>query len=168
MSLHAATDHRRPISGRTLRFGVAAVRRRCNAHQIPSAAALGAAIQQGVHEQGPIAVSRHARGYASIIRHRGRKSQREYSTPVVPFAVDDSFLVVLPYGAATDWVQNVLAAGSAELVYGGTTYAVDRPELIATDTVKHLFPAREQRTHRVFGVEQCLRLHRQAMPAGAT
>ena len=104
--------------------------------------------------------------YASIIRHRGRKSQREYSTPVVPFAVDDSFLVVLPYGAATDWVQNVLAAGSAELVYGGTTYAVDRPELIATDTVKHLFPAREQRTHRVFGVEQCLRLHRQAMPAG--
>lgn len=106
--------------------------------------------------------------YASIIRHRGRKSQREYSTPVVPFAVDDSFLVVLPYGAATDWVQNVLAAGSAELVYGGTTYAVDRPELIATDTVKHLFPAREQRTHRVFGVEQCLRLHRQAMPAGAT
>jgi deazaflavin-dependent oxidoreductase (nitroreductase family) len=99
--------------------------------------------------------------YASIVRHRGRKSQRVYETPVVPFATDDAFLVVLPYGPSADWVQNVLAAGSAEIVNAGRTYAVDQPELITTESVKHLFPPREQRTHRMFGVEQCLRLRRE-------
>jgi deazaflavin-dependent oxidoreductase (nitroreductase family) len=97
--------------------------------------------------------------YASVIRHRGRRSQRDYETPVVPFAVDGAFLVVLPYGPSADWVQNVLAAGSAEIVMAGTTYAVDRPELITTESVRHLFPRGEQRTHRLFGVEHCLRLH---------
>jgi deazaflavin-dependent oxidoreductase (nitroreductase family) len=98
--------------------------------------------------------------YASVIRHRGRNSRKEYSTPVVPFAVDDDFLIVLPYGPATDWVRNVLAAGSAELVTGGATFAVDRPELVTVDSVEHVFPPGEQRTHRMFGVEHCLRLRR--------
>jgi hypothetical protein len=88
-----------------------------------------------------------------------------YSTPVVPFAVDDDFLIVLPYGASADWVRNVLAAGSAELVTGGATFAVDRPELITIDSVEHVFPPGEQRTHRMFHVEQCLRLHRTATNA---
>jgi deazaflavin-dependent oxidoreductase (nitroreductase family) len=104
--------------------------------------------------------------YASIVRHRGRRSQREYETPVVPFPVDDGFVIVLPYGSSADWVQNVLAAGSAEIVYEGQTYAVDQPELITTASVKQAFPAREQRTHRIFGVEQCLRVRR--APATAT
>jgi hypothetical protein len=103
--------------------------------------------------------------YASVIRHRGRTSRREYTTPVVPFATgDDHFVIVLPYGPSTDWVQNVLAAGSAELVTGGATYALDQPELIAIDSVRDVFPTGEQRTHRMFRVEQCLRLRRRPEP----
>ena len=98
--------------------------------------------------------------YASIIRHRGRRSQREYETPVVPFATDDAFFIVLPYGPSADWVQNVLAAGAAEIVYAGETFSVDRPELVTTESVKRVFPPREQRTHRIFRVEHCLRLRR--------
>lgn len=98
--------------------------------------------------------------YASVVRHRGRRSRREYETPVVPFPVDDGFVIVLPYGPSADWVRNVLAAGSAEIVHAGQIYVVDRPELITTESVKHAFPPREQRTHRIFGVEHCLRLRR--------
>lgn len=103
--------------------------------------------------------------YASLIRHRGRASGRSYETPVVPFATEDGFLVALPYGPDTDWVKNVLASGSAVLVIDGHTYTVDRPELVPLHAVRDLFPRGEQRTHRWFGVDQCLRLRRVDEPA---
>ena len=98
--------------------------------------------------------------YASIIRHRGRRSGTAYETPIVPVATADGFVVALPYGPDTDWVKNVLAAGSAELVTEGATHAVDQPEVVDIDVVGDAFPPNEQRTHRLFGVTSCLRLHR--------
>jgi hypothetical protein len=98
--------------------------------------------------------------YASVIRHQGRISGRSYETPIVPFPTDDGFLVSLPYGPDTDWTRNVLARGSAVLVTDGRTYTVDRPEVVATALVEDQFPPNEQRTHRVFRVDQCLRVRR--------
>lgn len=95
----------------------------------------------------------------AVIRHRGRASGRSYDTPIVPFATDGGFLVSLPYGPDTDWVRNVVAQGSAVLVTDGRELAVDRPEILATEAVGDLFPAGERRTHRLFGVDRCLRLH---------
>lgn len=97
---------------------------------------------------------------ASLIRHRGRVSGRSYETPIVPFAIDNGFLVSLPYGPGTDWVRNLLAHGSAVLVTDGTTYTVDRPEVVATALVEELFPPSERRTHRLFRVDHSLRVHR--------
>ena len=98
--------------------------------------------------------------YASIIRHEGRRSGRSYETPIVPFATDDGFIVSLPYGPTADWVQNVLALGSAVLIHGGRTLTVDRPEVVPVALVEDLFPPSEQRTHRLFRIEHCLRLRR--------
>ena len=97
--------------------------------------------------------------YASIVRHRGRISGAEYATPVGVVADGDAFLVALPYGARAQWLRNVLAAGSATLVHEGTTYQVDRPELIALATVADRFSASDQRLFRWLHVEDCLRLH---------
>lgn len=94
----------------------------------------------------------------SMIRHQGRVSGRPYDTPIVPFATDDGFLVSLPYGPDTDWTKNVLAHGSAVLTTDGRTHEVHRPEVIPTAAVKDLFPPSEQRTHRLFRVEHCLRV----------
>ena len=96
--------------------------------------------------------------YASVMRHQGRTSGRAYETPIVPFAVDGGFVIPLPYGADTDWLKNVVARGSAVLVTDGRTFTVDRPEVIATDTVGDAFPPGERRTHRWFGVTHCLRV----------
>jgi deazaflavin-dependent oxidoreductase (nitroreductase family) len=106
--------------------------------------------------------------YASVIRHRGRISGRPYETPIVPFATDDGFLVSLPYGPDTDWVRNVLAHGSAELVTDGRTQAVDRPEVIATDLAKDQFPPSELRTHRLLRIDRCLRLRNAPFSSGAS
>jgi deazaflavin-dependent oxidoreductase (nitroreductase family) len=98
--------------------------------------------------------------YASVIRHQGRRSGRSYETPIVPFATDDGFVVSLPYGPTADWVRNVLAHGSAVLVHEGRTLTVDQPHVVPIAQVEDLFPPSEQRTHRLFRIEQCLRLRR--------
>ena len=93
---------------------------------------------------------------ASIVRHVGRTSGRTYETPVEAFATDDGFLVALPYGPDTDWLKNVLASGSATIVDDGNTYLVDQPQLVPTTVAAPHLPANEQRTLRLFAVEQCL------------
>ena len=105
--------------------------------------------------------------YADIIRNRGRSSGRLYDTPVVAVEVPDepAFIVALPYGTQANWVRNVLAARSAELVHGGRTYAVEQPELVPMSAVESCFPAADQRAHRITRVDECLRLRKADQPA---
>lgn len=98
--------------------------------------------------------------WASVVRHVGRTSGTLYRTPVVPVEVDDGFIVALPYGPGADWVQNVLAAGAAELEHQGATVAVARPELLPLSEANPHFPAKDQWTHRLYGVDDFLRLRR--------
>jgi deazaflavin-dependent oxidoreductase (nitroreductase family) len=103
---------------------------------------------------------------ASIVRHVGRRSGHAYETPVETFATDDGFLVALPYGTDTDWLKNVLASGSATIVDDGNTFLVDQPKLVPTAVAAPDLPANEQRTLRLFAVDQCLRV-RKIRPADA-
>jgi hypothetical protein len=105
--------------------------------------------------------------YASIIRHRGRVSGTEYQTPVGVIADGESFLVALPYGTRAQWLRNVMAAGSAVLVHEGSTYQVDRPELIPMASVADRFSVSDQGMFRWLRIEHCLRL-RHAEAAAAT
>jgi deazaflavin-dependent oxidoreductase (nitroreductase family) len=96
--------------------------------------------------------------YAGIIRHRGRVSGTPYETPVGIVPEGDTFYVALPYGSRTQWLRNVLAAGSATLVHEGRTVDVDRPELIPMATVADRFSAADQGMFRWLRVDECLRL----------
>ena len=98
--------------------------------------------------------------YASVIRHVGRTTGRRYETPVVAVPTDDGFVIALPYGLNTDWLKNVLASGSAIVVDEGTTYEVDQPQIVPAASAAPLFPRENQRTHRLFGVEECLLVRR--------
>jgi deazaflavin-dependent oxidoreductase (nitroreductase family) len=95
---------------------------------------------------------------ASVIRHVGRRSGRSYETPVGPYAVGDGFVIALPYGPGVDWVRNVMANGSATLVHEGRTVTVREPEVVSTALVLADLPQSEQRTLRLFAVDQCLRV----------
>lgn len=98
--------------------------------------------------------------YASVIRHRGRVSGRPYETPVGVVAVEDGFVVALVYGPHSNWVQNVLASGSATIVHEGHTYQVDQPEIIPMRTVAAQFTTGDQRGFRWLAVDRALRVRR--------
>jgi deazaflavin-dependent oxidoreductase (nitroreductase family) len=95
-----------------------------------------------------------------VIRHVGRTTGRTYETPVGAVATADGFVIALPYGANTDWLKNVLASGSATIVDEGSTYDVDRPQVVPMAAAGHHFSPRDQRAHRMFGVDDCLRVRR--------
>lgn len=95
----------------------------------------------------------------SVVRHVGRRSGRTYQTPVIAARHDDSFLIALPYGERTDWLKNVLAAGSATIITDGRSYKVDRPEVIPMAEATAYFRPREQRMHRQFRVDTALQVH---------
>ena len=97
---------------------------------------------------------------ASVVHHVGRTSGRSYSTPVGAVPIDDGFVIALPYGLSADWLKNVLASGSATIAHDGSTYDVDRPEVVPLSAVEHQFSPIDQRAHRLFGVDQCLRVRR--------
>jgi deazaflavin-dependent oxidoreductase (nitroreductase family) len=71
-----------------------------------------------------------------VIVHRGRRSGRRYQTPVMLFPAEDGYIIALTYGAQADWVQNVLAAGAAELRTRGRTVPVSRPR-VYHDEARH-------------------------------
>jgi|SRR5262245_5760736 len=96
----------------------------------------------------------------SVIRHVGRTSGRDYETPVSALTTEDGFLIALPYGRNTDWLKNVLAHGSATIVDQGTTYTVDRLEVVPLSEAEPDLPPGEVRALHLFRVEECLRVRR--------
>ena len=62
-----------------------------------------------------------------VIVQRGRHSGRRYQTPVNVFPVSNGYVRALTYGPDTDWVKNVLAAGSCEIQTPGHTVPSRKP-----------------------------------------
>lgn len=69
----------------------------------------------------------------AVLRHTGRKSGTRYAIPIVALPSADGFVIPLPFGERTQWLQNVLAAGGAGIRWKGREYTVDRPALVDLD-----------------------------------
>jgi deazaflavin-dependent oxidoreductase (nitroreductase family) len=65
-----------------------------------------------------------------VIVHVGRKSGREYRTPVNVFRNQGQYVVALTYGRDADWVRNVQAAGGCDLVTRGRRHRLTAPQLV--------------------------------------
>ena len=97
---------------------------------------------------------------AGVVQHVGRTSGASYETPIGPYPTDDGFVIALPYGSTPDWLKNVLAAGSGVIIYEGSRYEVDRPEVVhSADALQHV-PASQQRSLRWFRVDDFLVVRR--------
>ena len=68
----------------------------------------------------------------SVILHRGRRSGREYRTPLFAFRRDRTLVIALLYGEESDWLRN-LRAGGGRVVRAGRTYVVGSPEIVETE-----------------------------------
>ncbi|MFC5750459.1 nitroreductase family deazaflavin-dependent oxidoreductase [Actinomadura rugatobispora] len=74
--------------------------------------------------------------YFALIEHTGRKSGRSYRTPVMAFVEGGTISVMLNYGAESDWVRNVQAAGSAGVRHRGRRYRLTDPRVIPIDSAE--------------------------------
>lgn len=95
--------------------------------------------------------------YASVIRHTGRRSGKQYATPVVVDRVGDEVYIPLPYGTDVDWLRNVCDAGGAEIVSHGATYRVSAPEVVPAAEALPVLPAARRRTFARVGIGHFLR-----------
>lgn len=75
----------------------------------------------------------------SVARHKGRRSGKEYRTPVVATFTRDEFITRL-YGAQTDWLRNVRAAGRFTLEQKGVAHEVGELEVTDKEAAEGAFP----------------------------
>jgi deazaflavin-dependent oxidoreductase (nitroreductase family) len=75
-----------------------------------------------------------------VVVHTGRKSHRQYRTPVNVFRRPDGYVIALTYGPESDWVHNVLASGKATVETRGRRVELIEPRLVH-DEHRRLVPA---------------------------
>ena len=80
------------------------------------------------------------RGPFSLVVHVGRKSGREYQTPLILARVPEGFIAELTYGENVDWLRNVEAAGGCTVVHRGTRYRVTAVEHCDAGRGRSAFP----------------------------
>jgi deazaflavin-dependent oxidoreductase (nitroreductase family) len=100
-----------------------------------------------------------------VVVHRGRRSGRSYRTPVNVFTTADGYLFALTYGADTDWVKNVLAAGGCQLETRGRRLRLASPRLFHDESRRGIRVV-ERQILRVIGVADFLELKTET-PASA-
>ena len=64
-----------------------------------------------------------------VVVHTGRRTHRQYRTPVNVFRRADGYVIALTYGPEAEWVRNVLASGGCTLETRGRTLRLTRPRL---------------------------------------
>jgi deazaflavin-dependent oxidoreductase (nitroreductase family) len=74
-----------------------------------------------------------------ILTCRGRSSGRTYRVPLNVFRRGGTYVVALTYGGETQWVKNVVAAGSCMLRTRGRDVRLVDPELVR-DPTRRLMP----------------------------
>jgi deazaflavin-dependent oxidoreductase (nitroreductase family) len=95
-----------------------------------------------------------------IVTHRGRKSGREYRTPINAFRRGNHYLFFLTYGSDVQWVKNILAAGRCSLRTRGRDVELAEPELIADPELTLAPPIVRFVEKRLAGVKEVLRMRR--------
>jgi deazaflavin-dependent oxidoreductase (nitroreductase family) len=99
--------------------------------------------------------------FCSLIYHIGRRSGKEFATPVMAVIKDGHIYIPLTYGADTDWYLNVKAAGFCRVKIKGKVYSAGNPEQVDATGAAAAFP---NNAHTRIKLNQFLRLTVKAEP----
>jgi len=97
----------------------------------------------------------------SQVRHVGRRSGRQYVTPVSARLAGNHIVIPLTFGSQSDWSRNVRAAGGCVIRLDGTDYRGVRPRLadggvLADAEIQAAFARRERLMFRLLGITRFL------------
>lgn len=102
-----------------------------------------------------------------VVHHRGRKTGRWYATPLgVRPAPGGGFVMPLTFSQASQWYQNIRAAGCCVITYRGVDHAVARPVIVGRATAAAAYPGYERFALRLLGINEFVSLAN--APAGTT
>jgi len=96
----------------------------------------------------------------SLVRHVGRTSGRAYQNPVSAYPLGDGFVIPVLYGAQSQWVRNVMAAGRFTLRTKGRDYPLERPEIIPPAQALAAYPPLLRRRMRSIRTRDFVWAHR--------
>lgn len=101
-------------------------------------------------------------GYG-IVEHIGRTSGRAYRTPLNVFPAPGGFAIPIAYGAQSDWVRNLVAAGGGELLHRRRRYALGNPRIVSGTAGRALLPRYGRVLTKIARAEDVL--HLSAVPS---
>ncbi|MCP2317813.1 deazaflavin-dependent oxidoreductase, nitroreductase family [Nocardia amikacinitolerans] len=99
-----------------------------------------------------------AGGKRPVLIHVGRVSGTTYRTPLDAHPVDGGYLFVPVYGSGSDWVRNILAAGSARLRVDGTEIDLAAPRLVGVEEAYQVWPDSVARPPKLLRITEFLRM----------
>lgn len=97
-------------------------------------------------------------GKWKVLTHVGRSSGRIYRTPLEAHEVDGTFVFILVYGSRSDWVQNILASGSAALQADAEIVDLDSPRIIPGETGRRMLRGAVTLPPRFLRVDEYLQM----------
>ncbi len=105
------------------------------------------------------------RGKRPVLTHTGRSSGRAYEVPLDAHKVEGGYIFILMYGSSSDWVRNVMTAGTARLRIDNDTTELSTPRLLDKDTAIELLPASVKLPPGILGVSEFLMMETQPEPS---
>jgi deazaflavin-dependent oxidoreductase (nitroreductase family) len=99
---------------------------------------------------------------AALIRHTGRRSGRQYVTPVGAHLAGNLVVIPLTFGTESDWSRNVRSAGGCSIRLGGVDYEAVQPEVVSAEAarpaVRSAYSPVQRAMFRMLGIKGYLML----------
>jgi deazaflavin-dependent oxidoreductase (nitroreductase family) len=90
-----------------------------------------------------------------VLHHRGRRTGREYATPLgIRPAAGGGFVMPLTFGETAGGYRNIRAAGWCVITWRGSDHTVAGPVIVDGATALPAFPRYERLALRLIGVHQ--------------
>ena len=94
-----------------------------------------------------------------VVHHRGRKTGRRYATPLgVRPAAGGGFVIPLTFSQASQWYQNLRAAGCCVITYRGVDHTVAGPTVVDRAAAGPAYPGYERLALRLIGINEFVSL----------
>ncbi len=98
------------------------------------------------------------KGKRPTLTHIGRSSGKSYVTPLDAHPVDGGYMFILVYGSKSDWVQNIMKAGTATLQRDGAEIELASPTIVSKEVAEAALPDGTKIPSGLINVDEFLRM----------